>query len=41
MEQQNIKKHPIDIVSAQKDGVGIEDIAKRILDTQNIDNERS
>ena len=37
MEQQQINKTPIDIVSAQKDGIGIEDIAKKILDTQNID----
>ena len=29
MEQQQINKTPIDIVSAQKDGIGIEDIAKK------------
>ena len=35
MEQQQINKTPIDIVSAQKDGIGIVDIAKKYLTFEN------
>ena len=37
MEQQQINKTPFDIISAQKDGISIEDISKNILDSQDID----
>ena len=37
MEQQQINKTPFDIISAQKDGISIEDISKNILDSQGID----
>ena len=36
MEQQQINKTPFDIISAQKDGISIEDISRDILDSQGI-----